>query len=164
MRARDYPHATIGAVGVVDGQPHSGDVRALHAVPIGVVLMPCHRQTVAGAFDDEVGHDENEIGAEHALHCIQHARMPAQLQPERMLRMRLSEILGPGIDLLMFPVFINHLPHRQITQHRIQLFSHHRDFLCIHYTLIYTISLGMVLGMASVHLGILCLYFRKFDL
>ena len=66
--------------------------------------------------------------------------------------MRLSEILGPGIDLLMFPVFINHLPHRQITQHRIQFHTRSRNFPCVEHLAKQAIDFGGIrsrIGIAS---------------
>ena len=89
------------------------------------------------------------------MHCIQHARMPAQLQPERMIRMRLSKVLGPGIDLLMLAILVDHLSLRQVSQHRIQFYSHCRDFLCIQHTRINAIPFSIVIGRGDIHWRIL---------
>ena len=77
VRARNHLHAAIDSVGVVDGQPHRGDIGTLHAVPTSIVLMPRHRHPITGAFDDEMGHDKNEIGAEYAFSAFKPLGMAA---------------------------------------------------------------------------------------
>ena len=81
MAAGNDLHAPIGEISIINGKPHSTHVRSLNRVPVGVVLMPGHRETITGTLGDHMGHDEDQVWSQNRFNRIKDPGVPAEFQP-----------------------------------------------------------------------------------